>query len=74
MQDKVYALIKQRVEDDIEISDSSEFFRDLGLSSLDMATLIFAVEDEIGKKINVMDLVGIKTVGDLIHRLNREYN
>ena len=58
MQDKVYALIKQRVEDDIEISDSSEFFRDLGLSSLDMATLIFAVEDEIGKKINVMDKDG----------------
>jgi len=73
MEDKIIALIRQRLEEDVEINENSDFFNDLGLSSLDMATLVFSMEDEIGVKINVMDLIGIKTVGELIQRINKEY-
>ena len=73
MEDKIIALIRQRIEDDVEITENSDFFNDLGLSSLDMATLVFSIEDEIGVQINVMDLIGIKTVGELIQKINKDY-
>ena len=73
MEDKIIALIRQRLEEDVEINENSDFFNDLGLSSLDMATLVFSMEDEIGVKINVMDLIGLKSVGELIQRINKEY-
>ncbi len=74
MEDKIIALIRQRLEDDVEITESSNFFNDLGLSSLDMVTLLFSIEDEIGVQINLMDLTGIKTVGELIQKINKDYN
>lgn len=73
MEDKIIALIRQRLEEDVAVNENSDFFNDLGLSSLDMAILFFSMEDEIGVKINVMDLIGIKTVGELIQRINKEY-
>ena len=73
MEDKIIALIRQRIENDVEITENSDFFNDLGLSSLDMATLVFSIEDEIGVQINVMDLIGIKTVGELIQKINKDY-
>ena len=73
MEDKIIALIRQRIQDDVEITENSDFFNDLGLSSLDMATLVFSIEDEIGVQINVMDLIGIKTVGELIQKINKDY-
>ena len=73
MEDKIIALIRQRIEDDVEITENSDFFNDLGLSSLDMATLVFSIEDETGVQINVMDLIGIKTVGELIRKINKDY-
>lgn len=73
MEDKIIALIRQRLEGDVEITENSDFFNDLGLSSLDMATLVFSIEDEIGVQINVMDLIGIKKVGELIQKINKDY-
>ena len=73
MEDKIIALIRQRLEEDVEITENSDFFNDLGLSSLDMATLFFSIEDEIGVQINVMDLIGIKKVGELIQKINNNY-
>ena len=74
MKDKIITLIHQRLKTDAEITDNSDFFYDLGLSSLDMAMLIFSIEDEMNMQINVMDLVGIKTVGGLIQKINKDYN
>ena len=71
MEDKILYLIKQRVGEDVSVTNDSEFFNDLGLSSLDMAIIILTLEDELGLKINVMDLVGIKTVGSLIERIKK---
>ena len=74
MKDKIITLIHQRLKTDAEITENSDFFYDLGLSSLDMAMLIFSIEDEMNMQINVMDLVGIKTVGGLIQKINKDYN
>lgn len=74
MKDKIIALIRKRLKGDVEITEHSDFFNDLGLSSLDMAMLIFSLEEEINEQINVMDLLGIKTVGELIQRMDKEYN
>lgn len=72
MEDKIIEIIKQHTEDGVNVTENSELFGDLGLSSLDMLTLIFSIEEKIEAKISIMDFVGIKTVGDLIHKIERD--
>ncbi len=44
----------------------SDIIKDLGLDSLDIVTLIMAVEDEYGFTADDDEIVNLKTVGDVV--------
>lgn len=49
-----------------EVTLESDIIKDLGLDSLDIVTLIMAVEDEYGFTANDDEIVNLKTVGDVV--------
>lgn len=49
-----------------EVTLESDIIKDLGLDSLDIVTLIMAVEDEYGFTADDAEIVNLKTVGDVV--------
>ena len=49
-----------------EVTLESDIIKDLGLDSLDVVTLIMAVEDEYGFTADDDEIVNLKTVGDVV--------
>ena len=49
-----------------EVTLESDIIKDLGLDSLDIVTLIMAVEDECGFTADDDEIVNLKTVGDVV--------
>lgn len=49
-----------------EVMLESDIIKDLGLDSLDIVTLIMAVEDEYGFTADDDEIVNLKTVGDVV--------
>lgn len=67
MEEKLLRIIQSVVADeDIEITEESEFIDDLGLSSMDFFNLISLVENEYDIKISDRDMQELETVEDLI--------
>lgn len=63
--------IKDIMEDELgkdrnEVTLESDIIKDLGLDSLDIVTLIMAVEDEYGFTADDDEIVNLKTVGDVV--------
>ena len=65
MQEKLYKTVRKFVSNEIELRDDMLLKDDLGLSSLNMMLLIFELETELNTKIELMDLVSVKTLGQL---------
>lgn len=49
-----------------EVTLESDIIKDLALDSLDIVTLIMAVEDEYGFTADDDEIVNLKTVGDVV--------
>ena len=49
-----------------DVTLESDIIKDLGLDSLDIVTLIMAVEDEYGFTADDDEIVNLKTVGDVV--------
>lgn len=49
-----------------EVTLESDIIKDLGLDSLDIVTLIMAVEDEYGFTADDDEIVNLKTVDDVV--------
>ena len=49
-----------------EVTLGSDIIKDLGLDSLDIVTLIMAIEDEYGFTADDDEIVKLKTVGDVV--------
>jgi len=49
-----------------EVTLESDIIKDLGLDSLDIVTLIMAVEGEYGFTADDDEIVNLKTVGDVV--------
>ena len=63
--------IKDSMEEELgkdrnEVTLESDIIKDLGLDSLDIVTLIMAVEDEYGFTADDDEIVNLKTVGDVV--------
>ena len=56
--------------DKIEIKDEKNFVTDLGADSLDMVEIIMGIEQEFGIRVDDKEISDIKTVGDLIKKIN----
>ena len=54
-----------------EVTLESDIIKDLGLDSLDIVTLIMAVEDEYGFTADDDEIVALKTVGDVVNYIEK---
>ncbi len=56
-------------DDSIEITEESRFIEDIGLSSLDLVSIVGDVEDTFGVEIADSDAPHLRTVGELMQYL-----
>lgn len=64
-----------RLRVDIEdIHEDTEFIADLHADSVDIATIICDIEEEFDIEIDDEQLEGIKTVGDVVERIEAMLN
>ena len=54
-----------------QVTLESDIIKDLGLDSLDIVTLIMAVEDEYGFTADDDEIVSLKTVGDVVNYIEK---
>ena len=55
--------------DNFEVKDEQSIINDLGADSLDMVEIIMGIEEEFGIKVKDEDINEIKTVGDLVKKI-----
>ncbi len=65
-------LAKALVLDPAMVRDEAQLVDDLGVSSLDRFELIMDLEEEFSLEIREEDLVGAKTVGDVIRCIDAQ--
>ena len=70
MDEKYIEILKNHAYEGVEITPNSNLFEDLGISSLGMFSVICELENVFGAKINVMELVDVKTVEQLYNKFN----
>ena len=59
-------------EDDVEITEESEFVDDLGLSSMEFFNLISLIEERFHVKFSDRDIQNLETVGDVVELLEEQ--
>ena len=57
-----------------QVTLESDIIKDLGLDSLDIVTLIMAVEDEYGFTADDDEIAALKTVGDVVNYIEKRTN
>lgn len=67
----IFEIIKEFILTEVEVNENSDFYYDLGLSSLDMINLIFKIEKELNVNIRLENLFGVRTVGEFINAINK---
>ena len=67
MFERIKDIILQYVDsDDVEITESSKLFSDLGLDSLRLAAIMADLEDEFGTTISEENAVDFSCLGDVV--------
>ncbi|HAT83896.1 MAG TPA: acyl carrier protein [Clostridiales bacterium] len=57
-----------------DVTLECDIIKDLGLDSLDIVTLIMAVEDEYGFTADDDEIAALKTVGDVVSYIEKHTN
>ena len=71
MKQEIFEQLKEIIydylgDDEIEINEDSNFIDDIGLSSLDMISIIGQVEDTFDIEVEDKDMLNIKTMSDAV--------
>ena len=70
VKERVINLLSEKLGyDKLEIKENQDFVTDLGTDSLDMAEIVMGIEDEFGLVISDDEIMQVKTVGDLIKKI-----
>ena len=73
VKERVINLLSEKLGyDKLEIKETQEFVNDLGTDSLDMAEIVMGIEDEFGLVIGDDEIMQVKTVGDLIKKIEKK--
>lgn len=73
VKERVINLLSEKLGyDKLEIKENQDFVTDLGTDSLDMAEIVMGIEDEFGLVINDDEIMQVKTVGDLIKKIENK--
>ena len=71
--ESVKKIIADTLEIDVkEVKEESNLIADLGMESLDLVDLVFALEEEIGTEFEDEELLSIKTVKDLLNLIDEK--
>lgn len=71
--DKIKDIMAEELgKDRNQVTLESDIIKDLGLDSLDIVTLIMAVEDEYGFTADDDEIVSLKTVGDVVNYIEKQ--
>lgn len=75
LSDKIKELISKQLNKSVdEITEDSEFVKDLGADSLDVVEMLMNLEEEFDVTVPEEDAVNIKTVGDIIKIIEAKKN
>ena len=73
VKERVINLLSEKLGyDKLEIKENQEFVTDLGTDSLDMAEITMGIEDEFGLVFGDDEIMQVKTVGDLIKKIENK--
>jgi acyl carrier protein len=73
VKERVINLLSEKLGyDKLEIKENQDFVTDLGTDSLDMAEIVMGIEDEFGLVIGDDEIMQVKTVGDLIKKIENK--
>ena len=68
--EKIKELIAKQLNKPVsEITDEKEIVKDLGADSLDVMEMLMNLEEEFNITVPEDDAMGIKTVGDIVKRI-----
>lgn len=72
IKDKIYEIVSRRMKRNVyELSDDTNFKKDLGADSIDTVEIIFELEEMYGISIEDTDAEMINTVGDAVSVIQR---
>jgi acyl carrier protein len=66
---RIYAVLQPFVKPEIELTEDSELVTELGLTSLQVMTLIEHIEDDLDISVPLNILPDIRTIRDLANQL-----
>ena len=66
MNEKILKIFKKYAGDNRELNRDDNLISDFGLDSLEYIDLIADVEDEFGIQINAIEMLKVRTVGNLL--------
>ena len=69
MFEKICELLKKYTSADVQITPDTSIY-DLGINSLDLASLIGDIEDELDREIQMDKFTDIETVGQIVDAIN----
>ena len=73
VKERVINLLSEKLGyDKLEIKENQDFVTDIGTDSLDMAEIVMGIEDEFGLVISDDEIMQVKTVGDLIKKIENK--
>ena len=73
MTEELLEVIREAMtEDDVEITEESEFVDDLGLSSMEFFNLIGLIEERFHVKFSDREIQNLETVGDVVELLEEQ--
>ena len=73
MTEELLEVIREAMtEDDVEITEESEFVDDLGLSSMEFFKLISLIEERFHVKFSDREIQNLETVGDVAELLEEQ--
>ncbi len=73
MTEELLEVIREAMtEDDVEITEESEFVDDLGLSSMEFFNLISLIEERFHIKFSDREIQNLENVGDVVELLEEQ--
>lgn len=67
--EEIIEMLKDYIGDDVEITEDTELFSDLGLTSFDAVTLMEAIAQKYDVEVEMTEVMNFKTVGDIVECL-----
>jgi len=68
---RIYAILQPFLKPEVELTEDSELVAELGLTSLQVMTLIEHIEDDFDISVPLNILPDIRTIRDLANQLTR---